>query len=163
MIKVSTTPDASGAVVFLAWTYSSVSESFIRLLQSAKDEILATFSTANAFRRQERVGSLELLKEATRRGVNVRILTPEDHKIADIKLNLESQKIDIRYIEESSQISFIIGDRKSSLVIELKDDSKRNYLRSHGICNSLHQEAHCYIICLNIRKFMETSWIIPTI
>jgi hypothetical protein len=96
----------------------------VKLLKSAKDEILGTFSTANAFRRQERVGSLELLKEATRRGVKVRILTPEDDRIADIKLDLESQKIDIRYIEESSQISFIIVDRKSSLVVELKDDSK---------------------------------------
>lgn len=37
---------------------------------------------------------------------------------------MQSQNIDIRYIEETSQISFLIVDRKSSLVVELKDDSK---------------------------------------
>ncbi|HET7147511.1 MAG TPA: hypothetical protein VFI73_03345 [Candidatus Nitrosopolaris sp.] len=96
----------------------------VKLLESAKEEILIVFSTANALRRQERVGSIELLKEAARRGVKIRILTPEDDRIAETKLKLESQKIDIRYIEESSQISFLIVDRKSSLVVELKDDSK---------------------------------------
>ena len=38
----------------------------VKLLKSAKEEILIAFSTANALRRQERVGSLELLKEVCR-------------------------------------------------------------------------------------------------
>jgi hypothetical protein len=46
--------------------------------------------------------------------------------------NLEANNIDIRYVEEPSQISFIIVDRKFSLVIELKDDSKENTLEAMG-------------------------------
>ena len=96
-----------------------------KLLKSAKEEILIAFSTANALRRQERVGSIGLLKKAAKRGVKVRILTPEDDRLVEIKLKLESQKIDIRYIEESSQISYLIVDRKSLLVVELRDDQKK--------------------------------------
>jgi two-component system sensor histidine kinase VicK len=103
-----------------------------KLLKSAKEEILIAFSTANALRRQERVGSIGLLKEAASRGVKVKILTPEDDRIVETKLKLESQKIDIRYIEESSQISYLIVDRKSLLVVELRDDSKEITFEAMG-------------------------------
>lgn len=103
-----------------------------KLLKSAKEEILIAFSTANALRRQERVGSIGLLKKVAKRGVKVRILTPEDDRIVEIKLKLESQKIDIRYIEESSQISYLIVDRKSLLVVELRDDSKEITFEAMG-------------------------------
>ena len=43
-----------------------------KLLKSAKQEILIAFSTANALRRQGRVGSIGLLKKASKRGVKVR-------------------------------------------------------------------------------------------
>ena len=47
----------------------------------AEEEILLLFSTANAFRRQEKAGALELLKEAAAiRGVKIRVLVPMDKK-----------------------------------------------------------------------------------
>jgi two-component system sensor histidine kinase VicK len=47
------------------------------LIQTAIEEILVMYSTANAFHRQERAGKIQLLKKvATERGVKVRILTP---------------------------------------------------------------------------------------
>jgi hypothetical protein len=109
-----------------------VQKIIVNLLKSAKQEILVTFSTANAFHRQERIGSFELLNEAARRGVRIRLLTPENARTAEIKKNLEANNIDIRYVEEPSQISFIIIDRKFSLVIELKDDSKENTYDAMG-------------------------------
>ena len=45
---------------------------------------------------------------------------------------MESQKIDIRYIEQSSQISYLIVDRKSLLVVELRDDSKEITFEAMG-------------------------------
>ena len=49
------------------------------LIQTAIEEILVMYSTANAFHRQERAGGIQLLNEAgMERGVKVRILTPED-------------------------------------------------------------------------------------
>lgn len=127
-IEDGITPEFVGIVI----DPFEVQRIIVRLLKSAKEEILIALSTANALRRQERVGSLELLKEAAGRGVYVRMLTPEDDRITEIKLNLESQKIDVRYIEESSQISFLIVDRKSLLVVELKDDSKETTFEALG-------------------------------
>jgi hypothetical protein len=47
------------------------------LIKAAEEEILILFSTANAFRRQEKAGLLKLLKEAARlRGVKIRVLVP---------------------------------------------------------------------------------------
>jgi hypothetical protein len=45
----------------------------------AKVELLALFSTANAFARQEKAGSPEIVKNLTlqRKGLKVRLLTPE--------------------------------------------------------------------------------------
>jgi Histidine kinase-, DNA gyrase B-, and HSP90-like ATPase/His Kinase A (phospho-acceptor) domain len=52
------------------------------LIKSAAEEILVVSSSANAFHRQEYVGAIQFLKEASNeRGVNVRILTPGDDLI----------------------------------------------------------------------------------
>ena len=65
------------------------------LLKSVKDEILIIFSTANAFHRQEKAGSIKLLTEiASKKGdINIKIMTPIDNKLQDIKRNLENVKI----------------------------------------------------------------------
>jgi hypothetical protein len=92
------------------------------LIQTAKEEILVMYSTANAFHRQENAGSIRLLIEAaTKRGVKVRILTPEDELILEItrKLNMVQEemqpheKISIRYIQPHSQtkVSILIVDK----------------------------------------------------
>jgi len=61
------------------------------LIQTAKEEILVMFSTANAFHRQEHAGTIHLLREAaTTRGVKVRILTPEDELILETERKLKT-------------------------------------------------------------------------
>jgi len=125
-----------------------------KLLESAKEEILVAFSTANALRRQERVGSIGILKEAARHGVKVRILTPEDDRIAELKLELESKKIEIRYIEESSQISYLIVDRKSLLVVELRDDSKEIIFEAMGF--STHSTRRSTVI--SYASIFDSLW-----
>lgn len=112
------------------------------LLDSYEHEVLIIFSAANAFHRQiERAGVMQLLKKISQIGVKIRILTPRDKSIEDLVLSLGTQggehkqkeisngsgsDICIRYIESTFQVkvSILIVDRKTSLVVELKDDTK---------------------------------------
>ena len=76
-------------------------------IQSATEEILIIFSTANAFYRQLIVaGGMRLCEEAaSERNVKIRILTPKDDRIDRIVQELleerqqQRSRIDIRYIE----------------------------------------------------------------
>ena len=110
------------------------------LEQAAKDEVLIIFSTPNAFHRQERLGGIQALKEAVeKRSINARILTPKDESIENTVRTLMQQgkhpKIEMRYIEPSlqSQVTTLIVDRKSSLVVELKDDTKESIYEAIGL------------------------------
>src|SRR5215212_2379706 len=105
------------------------------LVKSATYEILVIFSTANAFHRQERAGSMELFKEAAMaegRRVKIRILTPMDDIIKEEAQKFKEQhqqhhhQIDIRSIESPLQtkVTILLVDRKFSLTVELKDDTK---------------------------------------
>jgi signal transduction histidine kinase len=115
------------------------------LIQTAKEEILVMYSTSNAFHRQERAGKIQLLKEAAKeRGVKVRILTPQDELILETARKLmmaqeggpqAHENIGIRYIQPHLQIkiTIIIVDRKYSLAIELKDDTKQASIEAIGL------------------------------
>ena len=109
------------------------------LMRSAKEEISIIFSTANAFHRQIRVGGGQLLREVTRakRGLNIRILTPPDERIKKVssELKQELKKIEVRHVEESLQTKVIvlIVDRKYSLSIEFKDDTKDSVYEAIGL------------------------------
>src|SRR5215469_1768230 len=115
------------------------------LIQTAKEEILVMYSTSNAFHRQERAGKIQLLKEAAKeRGVKIRILTPQDDLILETARKLmmaqeggpqAHENIGIRYIQPHLQIkiTIIIVDRKYSLAIELKDDTKQASIEAIGL------------------------------
>ena len=107
-------------------------------VNSAKEEILTVFSTANAFLRQERAGAIELLQETAERGIRVKILTPINEFVKDIiiqKILGKQKRIEVRYIGESlqSKVSIIVIDRKFSLVVELKDDTKGTSYEAVGL------------------------------
>jgi two-component system, OmpR family, sensor histidine kinase VicK len=109
------------------------------LIRSAKEEILIIFSTANAFHRQIRVGGAKLLREVTiaKRDLNIRILTPQDERIKEVSSELKQQlkKIQVRNVEESLQtkVTVLIIDRKYSLSIEFKDDTKDSVYEAIGL------------------------------
>jgi two-component system, OmpR family, sensor histidine kinase VicK len=108
------------------------------LIRSAKDEVLIIFSTANAFHIQERVGGIQLLLEVitTKKGQNIRILTPVDERIKETSSELRHQlkKIEVRHIEESlqSKVTVLVVDRKHSLAVELKEDTKDSVQEAIG-------------------------------
>jgi two-component system sensor histidine kinase VicK len=62
----------------------AIQQLLINMVKSAKHEVLLLLPTINAFYREERIGIIELLKQASEREenrVNVRILTPTDEVI----------------------------------------------------------------------------------
>jgi signal transduction histidine kinase len=133
------------------------------LVRQAREEILVIFSTANAFQRQIKSGTVESLREAAHlRGVNVRILTPFIEKInqlieewkpkgssgAESKDDLTSgaggktvgqpfniDKLKIRFIEPQLQtkVSILVVDRKYSISVEVKNDTKDNSYEAIGL------------------------------
>src|SRR3712207_9333567 len=115
------------------------------LVKSATYEILIIFSTANAFHRQERAGTIELFKEAAAaegRHIKIRILTPMDDIIKEKAQKFKEEQhqqhhpqIDIRNIEYPLQtkVTILLVDRKFSLAVELKDDTKETSYEAIGL------------------------------
>jgi signal transduction histidine kinase len=113
---------------------------FYSLISSAKEDIVGIFSTPNAFRRQKFAGTLDLITERLENtSLNVRILVPEDKLIYQTINELEDQgisgRIKIRLMEPSMQtkVSIVVIDRKYSLAVELKDDSKNTITEAIGL------------------------------
>ncbi len=131
------------------------------LIQTAKEEILVMYSTANAFHRQDQAGGIQLLKEAAMgRRVKIRILTPGDELILEStrKLMMQQQEnIGIKYIQPHLQtkVSILIVDKKYSLAIELKDDTKQTSIEAIGLATYSNSQStvSCYA------AIFESLWI----
>jgi two-component system sensor histidine kinase VicK len=118
-------------------------ELFIKLVKKSKEEILLLLPSVNAFLREERIGIIHYLKEAAqKRGINVKIMTPTNDIITEIIQNIKSNNINnlvIQPFEISSAeinvntVTILVVDRKESLAIEKKDDSKNDFLDAIGL------------------------------
>jgi two-component system sensor histidine kinase VicK len=108
------------------------------MIRSANKEVLIMFSTANAFRRQASIGGPQLLKEVTsaKKDLVVRVLTPADQdvELSSVALEAKLANVDIRNMEVSLQtkVTIVVVDRKLSLAVELKDDSKDDIYQALG-------------------------------
>jgi hypothetical protein len=108
------------------------------LIKSSEEEVLRIFSSIHAFRRQVRLGIMHLFKDSVERGVSVRILIPADqNEIIQIvnEVNLVLPQLDIRSVDKSleSTVGILVVDRKESLIIETRDDSKDNSYDAAGL------------------------------
>jgi signal transduction histidine kinase len=108
------------------------------LINLAQEEVLRIFSSINAFHRQTRLGIMQLFKDAVERGVRVRILIPADQKEITLivsEVNLVLPQLEIRSVDKSleSTIGILVVDRKESLIIETKNDSKDNSYDAAGL------------------------------
>ena len=158
------------------------------LIASAKKEILIIFSTARAFYRQYKAGTVDLLKQAAMQNpsIRIRILTPANdliknkeqeqeqeeqyeeaviHKFLAEKAPQQQQQqqshfattvVDIRHIEPSMQtkVTVLIVDRKYSLTIELRDDSKDNSHESIGLATYSNSKP----TVLSYASIFESLW-----
>ena len=123
---------------------SRTKELFLDLVKSSKEEVLLLLPTTNAFLREQRLGIIQLLKEAAECGVNVRILTPINNIVEEIRKNIfltdqGNKFFDIQPIEIPTEeikvctVSILVVDRKGSLVIEKIDDSKEDFIEAIGL------------------------------
>src|ERR671933_151865 len=108
------------------------------LINSAQEEVLRIFSSINAFHRQARLGIMHLFKDAVERDVRVRILIPTKPKeIIQIvnEVNLVLPQLEIGSVDRSleSTIGILVVDRKESLIIETKNDTKDNSYDAAGL------------------------------
>jgi two-component system, OmpR family, sensor histidine kinase VicK len=127
-----------------------------KLGTSAREEILLLYSTANALHRQGKLGNMALLDEmAIQYRIKIRILTPSDDSIKQQAQEF-GKYVDIRYIPEElqTQITIVVFDRKSSLVVEIKDDSKNSSYEAMGlgICSNSASTVSSYV------SIFETLW-----
>ena len=107
----------------------------VDLLRSTKEEILIIFSTANAFRRLEHNGSIQILKEITDSNpdVKMKVLIPKDNEIeATCKGLANNLNIHFRFMDPISQVSILVVDRRYSIVAELRDDAKHTVAEAIG-------------------------------
>jgi two-component system, OmpR family, sensor histidine kinase VicK len=134
-------------------------ELYLNLVKTATKEIMLIFPTMNAFIRQDKIGVIQSIRKAVKeRSVKVRILMPMSNLTENTiryiiqEYNQSHQKddydninnivtadgiddIDIRHIERMSETkaNILIVDRKLSLVMELRDDSKTTFNEAIGL------------------------------
>jgi K+-sensing histidine kinase KdpD len=128
-----------------------IQELFIDLVKSAKKEILLILPTTNAFLREYKLGIIQSLKQesVSEHNINVRILTPTNDHIEEIIKDItltatvdeqkkENENFVIRRIDLANEIAvstvtIAVSDRKISLVIEKKDDTKEYFMDAVGL------------------------------
>lgn len=137
-----------------------VLEMFLNLIKSAEHEILLIIPTTNAFLREERIGAIELLKQAAReRNVNVRIIGPSN-KVIENELQAQGSRPKEKKNEKKRQqqfqeiqyndvhfgqtavttVTILVIDRKESLAIEKTDDSKLDFVKAIGLSTYSNSE-----------------------
>jgi two-component system, OmpR family, sensor histidine kinase VicK len=124
-------------------------ERYIDIVRTASKEILWIFPTTNAFLRQDKMGAIPLAIEAAQeRNVKVRILVPVndfvEQKTQQVKQNCPlGTTINVKYIERASdtKATILVVDRKDSLVMELKDDSKTTFAEAIGLSTYSNSKA----------------------
>jgi two-component system, OmpR family, sensor histidine kinase VicK len=129
------------------------------LVKAAKYEVLRIYPSLNAFRRQMRIGAMHLFRQVVQNGVKVRLLIPADRQqimqvVSEVELPLP--QIGIRSIDKSlqTQIGIIVTDRKDSLIIELRDDTKENYYEAAGLAAYSNSKP----IALSYASIFDSLW-----
>jgi two-component system, OmpR family, sensor histidine kinase VicK len=108
------------------------------LVGSAKEEVLLMFSTASAFRRQVKMGGLQVvLRLIQENHATLKILIPDDGSAAELveQINKVLPQGSIRVMDSSlnTSITAVITDRKQLMLFELKDDTKETSYDAVGL------------------------------
>lgn len=125
------------------------------LIMSAEKEIKVVFPTTNALIRQDKAGILFLLQEAAAgKKCQVKVLMPNDELIRNFIP--DNSGISTRFIdqEESGKATILIVDNKTSLVMELKDDSKKTFHEAIGLSTYSNSKAGV----LSYVSMFESLW-----
>jgi K+-sensing histidine kinase KdpD len=127
------------------------------LIMSAEKEIKVVFPTTNALIRQDKAGILFLLQEAAAiKKCQVKILVPNDELIRNFISNYNNSGISTRFVDqhESGRATILIVDNKVSLMMELKDDSKKIFHEAIGLSTYSNSKAGV----LSYVSMFESLW-----
>ena len=130
-------------------------ELYQSLIMSAEKEIKVVFPTTNALIRQDKVGILFLLQEATAaKKCQVKVLMPNDELIHNFIR--DDSGISMRFIEqeERGKATILIVDNKTSLVMELRDDRKMAFHEAIGLSTYSNSKAGV----LSYVSMFESLW-----
>ena len=138
------------------------------LLRSAQEEILMVFPAMEYIQpaAEAKLGILTgLLREATQRGVNIRIVTSKEEPVQEglqtLRLELQQKQgekvVEIRYMEPHllAKISVVVVDMKFSLALELKDYTR--HTPSMGIMG-LATYSNSKATVTSYASMFETLW-----
>jgi signal transduction histidine kinase len=121
---------------------------YLDIVKAASEEILWIFPTTSAFIRQDKIGAIQLAKQAAKeRNVKIRILVPAnsliEQKVQQLKENCPDRVLDVRYIEQMTETkaTILVVDRNASLVMELRDDSKSTFVEAIGLSTYSNSKA----------------------
>jgi two-component system, OmpR family, sensor histidine kinase VicK len=138
---------------------------YLDALKKAQKKIMILFPTTNAFLRQNKVGVIQLVKEAAeQRNVRIRILMPRHELTKQLVNSLTGRtyskynNIDLRYIKQTrlnSYVTILIVDEKVSLVIEIRDDSKGTFDEAWGL--SIYSNSRAGV--LSYVSIFENLWL----
>src|SRR6185503_2853873 len=148
---------------------------YLNILRSATTEIMLIIPTANAISHQAGIGVFNLLKEKieeydANKNVSIRFLSSQinnyyynlrqqQHQKEQntlLSFSLSSLPIELRNIEAdlTTKSIIIIIDKKESLVIEIKDDTKDNFVDSVGFATYSNSRA----TVLSYISIFESFW-----
>jgi two-component system, OmpR family, sensor histidine kinase VicK len=128
-----------------------------QIIRSAKHEVLRIYPSLNAFHRHVRIGVIDLLQEVLKNGAKVRLLIPADEEqISQIVDEVAVPQLEIRSIDKSlqTQMGVLVVDRKESLIVELRDDTKENYYDAAGLAAYSNSRP----IALSYVSIFESLW-----
>jgi two-component system, OmpR family, sensor histidine kinase VicK len=129
------------------------------LVGSAKEEVLLMFSTPSAFKRQVKMGGLQVLLRAIQENhATVKILIPDDGSAAELveQINKVLPQGSIRVMDSSlnTSITAVITDRKQLILFELKDDTKETSYEAVGL--ALHIDSRT--LALSYASIFDNLW-----
>jgi two-component system sensor histidine kinase VicK len=143
-------------------------EIYLDVLKKAQKNIMILFPTTNAFLRQNKMGVVQLVKEAAElRNVRIRILMPRHESTEQLVCSLTERNsysnynhnnIDLRYIKQTrlnTYVTILIVDEKVSLVMEIRDDSKGTFHESIGL--SIYSNSRAGV--LSYVSIFENLWL----
>ena len=131
-------------------------ELYQSLIMSAEKEIKVVFPTTNALVRQDKAGILFLLQEAAAvKKCQVKVLMPNDELICNL-ISTNNNNVSARFIDlhESGKATILIVDNKVSLMIELRDDSKKTFHEAIGLSTYSNSKAGV----LSYVSMFESLW-----
>lgn len=129
-------------------------ELYQSLIISAEKEIKLMFPTCNALIRQDKAGILYLLQEAAKK-CQIKLLMPNDELVRNF-IPPSNNAIVTRFIEqqEGGKATILVVDNKASLMMELKDDSKKTFHEAIGLSTYSNSKAGV----LSYVSMFESLW-----